>query len=204
MKIKMILLIIVLLIFGVSYKIYKKVQYVQNFKYTTNNVYYKKHVIDKTFDVAITNIRREKGKEDIYEFELTREKAPDINSPFKLSKSEFEKYIGIGNNSISGEVYFLEIVVPVIGYFDDNTDNIFREIDIYRYSFFGQDDFSESEIEDVARLSVSVFNQMLNNNNPDLSLIKNKINFMAIQSSNIVRSSMNFNEMIIDMSKLEN
>lgn len=173
MKRVLIIIVISLLLIGGIYIGYKKLDEAISYQYTLNDVYYKHYASDNIFDVSVSKIRKEKGKEDIYlvNFETF---SSSYNISIDMPKSTYEEIIGSENNSISSNVYVLSFGVPAK--YKARTRNRFYYIDIYRYSFLEENDFSEEEINYFASLALDVFSEANTSNAQkyDLSLMREK------------------------------
>lgn len=130
----------------------------KNYQYTMNDIYYQQNKSSETFNVKVDNIRKEKGKEDTYEFSCTQGKG--LESPgdfsYKLPKPEYDQLIGLDYNSVSCDVYELELAVK-----SKNTSilNPFGTFifTFQRYSLFGEHEFTDEEIKQLAEKCLDAF-----------------------------------------------
>lgn len=165
-----------------------------NYCYTKNDIYCDYFVQNETFDVSDLKIRKEKNKPDRYDFTLHTIVKPDAefaNSLFdlqtSLNQSQYEKIIGIGNNSISSQIYSLELVVPA------KYHSVYYSyyIQLIRYSCFGEKDFTVNEINEIAALSLNTF--ALENkscgNNDNLSQLKKYANCMQVYAGGTTKKT---------------
>lgn len=158
-----------------GYSIYKDI----NYHYTLNNIHYEHYTSNESFDVTIKNIRKEKRKEDVYEVDLNNLKGSSTyDLSINLPQSEYDTLIGSGYNTLSSKIYCLELAVPAKwGVYD------VYYIDIYRYSCFGEKDFTESEIKDLATTSLEVFNDANTSSADDYDLTSIKEQSKSMQVS---------------------
>lgn len=186
-KLKFFILIVILLGMGFCVVFYsQKYMEAQNYNYTLTDVYYNHYTSNEVFDVSVSHIRKEKGKEDVYEVDC--QVIPEKGNEFasneysispSLTKLEFEKIIGNDNNSVSSKIYVLELAVSSTFFdlpFTYSPSTYY--ITIYRYSCFGESDFTKEEIKDFAILALDVFseaNVAKKYERLDLSLMKEKV-----------------------------
>lgn len=85
---------------------------VKNVMYTANDVSYALEASTAVFDVEVKDIRKEKGKEDLYTVRFINIDDRSIRFDRKLEAPDFERIVGEGNNTVSSKMYTLTYVLP--------------------------------------------------------------------------------------------
>jgi len=141
-------IIAILIVFAI-YQSYMAAQ-----PYSIDDIYYKTGSSEHTYSVKIDNIRKEKDKEDIYEFTISiNEENNKYHYSYSLPASQYDQTIGIENNAITTTRYYLTYGVQSKG--DPTYDNYY--IHIRRFDFLGQPDFTNDEIKELANKSLDIF-----------------------------------------------
>lgn len=156
----------------------------KNYEYSMKDIYYKQYSTYETFDVTIDNIRKEKGKEDIYEFSCSSPNNSGYDFKYSLPKSEYEEIIGVNSNSFSTNIYNLRFsVIPklIIGFARNET----FEVSFTRYAAFSESDYDKNETEQFAKRCLQVFNYASRhgyNSIKDTSLLPTEIEPSSVNS----------------------
>lgn len=122
----------------------------------------------ETFKVTVTDILKEKDKEDAYvlyleHYDMDAAKNEDMNRTVTLSESEYNKLIGVDNNFITTDVYHTVV------FSDEKVWNIIplpaERIELYHFSALGETTIQENEIYLLKNLAQEVFNLQGKNKN---------------------------------------
>lgn len=125
---------------------------------------------DMTFDVIVDSIKKEKGKEDLYEYTL---KDGVTELKFYATKSGFNNTIGVGNNAVSSSKYTLELAIAANNYsWVLKPKHNYYSIELYRYSVLGDIEFTKEDIDTVKEYAASVLNEVNYNNERPIGGVK--------------------------------
>jgi len=136
---------------------------------------------NETYDIT-TSVRTEKNKDDIFEVtgSAINSKIDNNKTNFNifLSRKEMDKYIGIDSNSVSGDVFILDLSVMLNTYPIELRD--IYHIYIVRYSFLNEQNFNEEEINDIVEASIPIFNDIYHN----YRSLETEINTFLVENEN--------------------
>ncbi len=119
--------------------------------YELKEVFYKQTMSTVVFDVKIADIRKEKDKEDVYNVKFEDMQSHRIRFDKLMSKSEFDKYVGLGNNTLTSIMYSVDYNLVARHW---GSDQSVYALSIHRFSAFDEGDYTSDEATDYAQILV--------------------------------------------------
>lgn len=123
--------------------------------YTAEDIYYSIETKETVFDVTVEDVRKEKGKEDLYKLTFVNMLDRSIRMKLELEAPEFERIVGEGNNTVSSKMYTLTYYAP------KRESYSHYAVALHRFTCFDQIPYSKEEVNAYATVLVDYANEVL-------------------------------------------